>query len=459
MDSPFIIALIIYGVVFAIACSHLAEQKGKDSTTWAIVGFFLGIIGLLIIGFSESEGKKARKIKSSETINVFDIENVKYVDINCPIEVYKIHIDKESDITSCLIYFKNLSNKVVSSVKFQIKCYDSFGNPVSLPPANVVEAIIQDETAEPKKVIGINVPLINHSTTRKIDVVVTNVLFSDNTTWEKGENELIELKTEKITDQKELNDLQSIAGNDAVCYAKKDDDFWTCICGRLNKKEEIVCKRCDRGRDNILENYLNKDSIKTEIRSIVMRQEQERKENKEKIIKKFRENKRKIYTLISLTTISIIIIIFGCITDGTYSYKYYESKKLDNNGNTALINTIVDSDNATAKKLIDKGADLNLKNKYGNTALIVAVSNNNIEVSKMLIDKGADLNVKYFDDCALTIAIKKENVTLVKLLIDSGAELNSIYGGVTALSMAKMYGNKEIYNMLKDKGAVERKIK
>lgn len=62
----YIIALL-YGIVFAFACHYIAGEKGKDQTTWAVIGFFLGIIGLLIIGFSEKEVKRTEKTYSQST--------------------------------------------------------------------------------------------------------------------------------------------------------------------------------------------------------------------------------------------------------------------------------------------------------------------------------------------------------------------------------------------------------
>lgn len=53
-----IIVILVYSTIFALACSHLAIEKGKDPSTWAVIGFFLGIVGLIIIGLSEKEAGK-----------------------------------------------------------------------------------------------------------------------------------------------------------------------------------------------------------------------------------------------------------------------------------------------------------------------------------------------------------------------------------------------------------------
>jgi hypothetical protein len=51
MDA-FLLLLLLDAVVCAFACGYLAKQKGKDVSTWGAIGFFLGLIGLLIIGFT-----------------------------------------------------------------------------------------------------------------------------------------------------------------------------------------------------------------------------------------------------------------------------------------------------------------------------------------------------------------------------------------------------------------------
>ena len=55
MDSftlGLLIGYSIYGVVFGAICRWLAIQKNRNGSNWFIVGFFLGFLGLMVIGFS-----------------------------------------------------------------------------------------------------------------------------------------------------------------------------------------------------------------------------------------------------------------------------------------------------------------------------------------------------------------------------------------------------------------------
>ena len=72
------------------------------------------------------------------------------------------------------------------------------------------------------------------------------------------------------------------------------------------------------------------------------------------------------------------------------------------------------------KLLLDKGAEVNAKNKDGKTALLVA---SNLEVVKLLLDKGADVNVKDKNGgTALREASWRSDNEMVNLLKAYGAK-------------------------------------
>src|SRR5687767_2355104 len=57
-----------------------------------------------------------------------------------------------------------------------------------------------------------------------------------------------------------------------------------------------------------------------------------------------------------------------------------------------LLKVIASGDTQKAISLINKKADINLKNENGQTALILAFEKNLIEITRLLITKGADIN-------------------------------------------------------------------
>ena len=47
-----LIGYAVYGIIFGAICRWLAIEKNRSGSNWFIVGFFLGFIGLLMIGFA-----------------------------------------------------------------------------------------------------------------------------------------------------------------------------------------------------------------------------------------------------------------------------------------------------------------------------------------------------------------------------------------------------------------------
>lgn len=42
-------AVLIWGIIFAISCGYIANEKGRNCIGWTILGFLFGLIALLII--------------------------------------------------------------------------------------------------------------------------------------------------------------------------------------------------------------------------------------------------------------------------------------------------------------------------------------------------------------------------------------------------------------------------
>lgn len=86
-------------------------------------------------------------------------------------------------------------------------------------------------------------------------------------------------------------------------------------------------------------------------------------------------------------------------------------------------------DAATVRKLLDEGVDVNTKFRYGTTALFFACDHGHVDVVKVLLDKGADLTVKdsFYGFTPLMLAVqpaqkrRPEHTEIAKLLIAKGA--------------------------------------
>jgi ankyrin repeat protein len=115
------------------------------------------------------------------------------------------------------------------------------------------------------------------------------------------------------------------------------------------------------------------------------------------------------------------------------------------------------------KILLDNGADINNQDfdipDYGETALHAACEIGDIDRIKMLIERGANINIRNeFGDTPLHCAVLWGDIEVVKLLINNGADVNikdGSYEGCTPLEWAIKENNIEIIKLLKEAGAKE----
>lgn len=241
------------------------------------------------------------------------------VDFYSPVELrsYEIMKSKHKDLVYCAVSFLNLSEKTLSSVEFSLFCYDSFGQPVGgEPPTNEVRATFQDKQVVSGKNFGEEelVPLSDHPTTRSVEVIVNKVAFADGSIWEKGDYELIDLQTAKLSGQ-EQEDLKKVAGAEAVCYAREEDDFWQCACGRGNLPDAESCIRCGLEKEFVIQLCSSKEKVSEELERRRREEEEEKeRELQEKRMKEEEENKirkQKGFKALKFIIPSVIVIILA----------------------------------------------------------------------------------------------------------------------------------------------------
>ena len=100
-----------------------------------------------------------------------------------------------------------------------------------------------------------------------------------------------------------------------------------------------------------------------------------------------------------------------------------------------LLNNIIGIDSPRALALIDKGADLTVKDETGDTALFNAAINNRINLIGPLLDKGADIEAKNkYGMTPLMAAAANGYFNTAELLVSRGANVNATdNNGVTVL--------------------------
>ncbi|MGN1309765.1 MAG: ankyrin repeat domain-containing protein, partial [Akkermansia sp.] len=127
----------------------------------------------------------------------------------------------------------------------------------------------------------------------------------------------------------------------------------------------------------------------------------------------------------------------------------------DKDGETALIRAAWYGKTEVVSLLLDRGADIEAKDKYGYTPLIKAAEEGKKEVVSLLLDRGADIEAKdEFGYTALIKAAKYGKTKVVSLLLDRGADIEAKDKyDYTALIKAVGNGKTEVVRLLLDRGA------
>jgi len=295
------------------------------------------------------ESKTEKKAKSGKKFNGIRHMVMNQVDLDSPVEPIDIQVlvESDTDIPYLEINFRNLSDKVVKAIKFKAYCFNSFKEPVDTPPNNIIDFLIQDLSLNPKekikkaKVFSVS----KKPTTRNINIVVEKVGFKDGTQWNREKAELKEINIPEVSTEK-LNNLKTIAGFDSVTYPFEDEDSWTCVCGRYNKKDDKKCVRCDREKEEVFKEY-NQKSVQNKIKEKEEKEkieyEKRQKENerkKQEKIKNKQLKKKKLKKKATVMVISTVLLVSLFILLNNTLFPYYRNKKrleaMENNYNLGI---------------------------------------------------------------------------------------------------------------------------
>ena len=112
-------------------------------------------------------------------------------------------------------------------------------------------------------------------------------------------------------------------------------------------------------------------------------------------------------------------------------------------GNTALMLATQHGKAEIVDTLIEKGANVDLTNGSGNTALMFAAQNGHAGIVTTLIGKEANVNLTNFkDETALMFAAQNGHAEIVTTLIEKGANVDAVNeNGNTALTLATQNGH------------------
>ncbi|XDG01770.1 hypothetical protein ABKA04_001385 [Annulohypoxylon sp. FPYF3050] len=127
---------------------------------------------------------------------------------------------------------------------------------------------------------------------------------------------------------------------------------------------------------------------------------------------------------------------------------------LDSDENTALHHACGLGQFHMVQKLVEAGASLNSTSSLGRTPLAEALHAENTDITRYLLEKGADVNEKDRAQTPLQIAIELNNEHLLTLLLESKADLDQLdREGASPLHTACYCGLEAVAQLLIDRNA------
>lgn len=144
--------------------------------------------------------------------------------------------------------------------------------------------------------------------------------------------------------------------------------------------------------------------------------------------------------------------IVKLLTEGGFDPNKYDLGAADH----PLLKAARHGDIEMATYLLEKGADINVKDWKGNSTLSLAAWEGKIEMAKFLINKGVDVDARNEHNWnALMQAIHQGHQDLVEILIEKGSDVNAVdeEQGATPLILAAHFCLERIAKLLLENGA------
>lgn len=139
--------------------------------------------------------------------------------------------------------FKNINSKVIKAITVSLRPRDTANQPLGEKETHQILDLAANRDSE----FGQKTPLyFSDNTTRAYQVIVEEVVFSDNTVWKTDGTPLSELPAQKaasetLVDVELEKQYKSEYGERANYMADTCFDLWRCHCGAINRSDEQVC--------------------------------------------------------------------------------------------------------------------------------------------------------------------------------------------------------------------------
>lgn len=179
-----------------------------------------------------------------------DLTNkVWFMDPSSPLDIRDYCLLKNNRGELLFYFFLcNISSKDIIAAKLDIVFLDAFGKKIGEDPYETIYIDIMIEAGKSKytsKYTGLN------PATRRLNLIVSEIAFLDSTVWIRGDYRQIETFATFPANSSELYMLRTIAGPTATNFYAEQNEYWQCVCGRINLSRSQQCPRCSLDRHSL----------------------------------------------------------------------------------------------------------------------------------------------------------------------------------------------------------------
>ena len=234
--------------------------------------------------------------------------------------------DNQTGKVFAQLKIRNIQDKVIKALTVKLTPFDTVGKPLG----GTVDYQYLDLSAKRDTDFGQKTPvMLKEAATRSFAASVSEVIFSDNSTW-TASNEAWEPLSAPVTPDKEFingelaKQYRVKYGTDCTCVFKKEKDLWRCACGAVNHDSEMNCHTCQRAAAALA--ALNVEELKAD-RDKRLAAEQ-KKAAEEKAAAEAQAKKTKKIAMIA-TPIVVVAIVAAVLISNFVKAQQEEAARLD----------------------------------------------------------------------------------------------------------------------------------
>lgn len=226
------------------------------------------------------------------------------IDLTCPIELRKYELLRDDrGNTRAYIRLFNLTERTVIGYSATVQWFNG------ITRASVTENVTVDETRVPPRSDFKFVHSIRCGGRADfVEMYFSKVVFADGETWEPRDGSLVDVGEQPMLEGNELDLLRAAAGGDAVQFPQVQDQYWRCVCGRINFLNRASCLRCGRDRTHVLKD-LNVKAI------LGGRDTQNRARHTYRSVLHAKRNRRSL-SFLKAVLVVLLVILFALIGYG-----------------------------------------------------------------------------------------------------------------------------------------------